>query len=134
MQRLVKLTNKNAQNRYIFATKKQDIVPRYPKRRLFVKKCYFFCILSDSRKFCPIIHCVYEKNNVPLQRFLNREGFVMINQERNEMKNSLRHILCTGILLLSFGLRAAPIDSLLANFDNRPTLANADAFFGYLYE
>lgn len=114
--------------------KKQDIVPRYPKRRLFCKKMLFFCILSDFRKFCPIIHCVYEKNNVPLHRFLNREGFVMINQERNEMKNSLRHILCTGILLLSFGMRAATIDSLLANFDNRPTLANADAFFGYLYE
>ncbi len=47
MQRLVKLTNKNALNRYIFAAKKQDIVPRYPKRRLFVKKMLFFA-------FCPI--------------------------------------------------------------------------------
>ena len=47
MQRLVKLTNKKALNRYIFAAKKQDIVPRLPKRRLFVKKMLFFA-------FCPI--------------------------------------------------------------------------------
>ena len=134
MQRLVNLTNKNALNRYIFAAKKTRYCAKVSQTTVFCKKNAIFCILSDFRKFCPIIHCVYEKNNVPLQRFLNREGFVMINQERNEMKNSLRHILCTGMLLLSFGLRAAPIDSLLANFDNRPTLANADAFFGYLYE
>lgn len=49
MQRLVKLTNKNAQNRYIFAAKKQDIVPRYPKRRLFVKKCYFLHFVRFSK-------------------------------------------------------------------------------------
>ena len=47
MQRLVKLTNKNAQNRYIFAAEKPRYCAKVSQTTAFCKKMLFFA-------FCPI--------------------------------------------------------------------------------
>ena len=39
-----------------------------------------------------------------------------------------------GMVLLSLIASAAPVDSLLALFDRKPSMESADAFFAYLYE
>ncbi len=51
------------------------------------------------------------------------------------MCRCLRRAMCVGgMVLLSIIALAAPVDSLLALFDRKPSLERADAFFAYLYE
>lgn len=50
------------------------------------------------------------------------------------MKNSLRNIMCIGALVLGLNAGAEPLDSLLDVFDRRPTMHNAEVFFGWLYQ
>lgn len=50
------------------------------------------------------------------------------------MGTFLRKTLCLGMLAVSVLLSAEPVDSLLSIFDRKPSMKNADAFFGYLYE
>ena len=87
------------------------------------------CILSDFRKFCPIIHERFEIFFLILQRFFNKTPKMRIRYMQ-----IIRHILCLLMLQLSLLAWAAPVDSLLEIFDRKPTLKNVDAFFGYLYE
>lgn len=61
-----------------------------------------------------------------MQRFLKM---------KTEMCRCLRRAMCVGgMVLLSIIASAAPVDSLLALFDRKPSLERADAFFAYLYE
>ena len=54
------------------------------------------------------------------------------------MGKSLRKIVYTGLVVMSLCVPvcawAEPVDSLLAIFDRKPSMKNADAFFAYLYE
>ena len=50
------------------------------------------------------------------------------------MDIKIRKTLCLLLVLLSIGVQADTLDSLLAVFDRKPSMKNADAFFGYLYE
>ena len=46
----------------------------------------------------------------------------------------IRKTVCAVMLMMSMGVMAEPVDSLLAVFDRKPSLKAADAFFAYLYE